>query len=73
MALEKYFEPQKYEQAIYRRWEESGAFIADPDSEKPPFVITMPPPNATGTLHTGHAVMLAIAGSDDSLAADGGG
>ncbi|MCP3956572.1 MAG: valine--tRNA ligase [bacterium] len=60
MALEKYFEPQKYEREIYRRWEESGAFVADSDSEKPPFVITMPPPNATGTLHTGHAVMLAI-------------
>ncbi len=60
MALEKYFEPQKYEQDIYRRWEESGAFVADVDSDKPPFVITMPPPNATGTLHTGHAVMLAL-------------
>ncbi len=60
MALEKYFEPQKYEQEIYRRWEESGAFRADLASDKPPFVISMPPPNATGTLHQGHAVMLAI-------------
>ena len=60
MALEKYFEPQKYEKDIYRRWEESGAFRADASSEKPSFVISMPPPNATGTLHTGHAVMLAL-------------
>ncbi len=60
MALEKYFEPKKYEQEIYRRWEESGAFLADVGSDKPPFTISMPPPNATGTLHQGHAVMLAL-------------
>ena len=60
MALDKYFEPREHEDAIYRRWEESGAFRADLDSGKPPFVISMPPPNATGTLHTGHAVMLAL-------------
>lgn len=60
MALEKYWEPRKYERELYRRWEESGAFVADAQSDKKPFVISMPPPNATGTLHTGHAVMLAI-------------
>ncbi len=60
MSLEQYFEPQKYESEIYRMWEESGAFRADADSGKPPFTISMPPPNATGTLHLGHAVMLAI-------------
>ncbi|MEM7584425.1 MAG: valine--tRNA ligase [Acidobacteriota bacterium] len=60
MALDQYFEPAKYENDIYRRWEESGAFQADRDSDKPAFVISMPPPNATGTLHTGHAVMLAL-------------
>lgn len=60
MTLEKYWEPQKYEKDIYKRWEESGAFQADATSEKKPFTISMPPPNATGTLHTGHAVMLAI-------------
>lgn len=60
MALDKYFEPREHEDAIYRRWEEAGAFRAELDSGKPPFVISMPPPNATGTLHTGHAVMLAL-------------
>ena len=60
MALEQYFEPQKYEPEIYRMWEESGAFRADETSDKPAFTISMPPPNATGTLHLGHAVMLAI-------------
>ena len=60
MTLAKHFEPSDHEAEIYRRWEESGAFAPDPDPEKPPFVISMPPPNATGTLHLGHAVMLAI-------------
>ncbi|MEM1202090.1 MAG: valine--tRNA ligase [Acidobacteriota bacterium] len=60
MTLEKYWEPQTYEADIYRRWEDSGAFVADASSDKPAFTISMPPPNATGTLHTGHAVMLAI-------------
>ncbi len=39
---------------------ESGAFRADYASTKRPFTISMPPPNATGTLHLGHAVMLAV-------------
>lgn len=60
MSLDQYFEPQTHEPEIYRRWEESGAFRADATSGKPPFTIAMPPPNATGTLHTGHAVMLAV-------------
>ncbi len=60
MALEQYFEPQENETEIYRMWEESGAFRADAASTKPAFTISMPPPNATGTLHLGHAAMLAI-------------
>ncbi|MEL7058963.1 MAG: valine--tRNA ligase [Acidobacteriota bacterium] len=59
-SLDRYFEPTQHEREIYRRWEASGAFRADASSEREPFVISMPPPNATGTLHTGHAVMLAI-------------
>jgi valyl-tRNA synthetase len=51
-----------YEDAIYKLWEESGAFRpeAAKDKSKHPFVITMPPPNATGQLHLGHSVMLAL-------------
>ncbi len=54
------YEAKKYEDNIYRKWEESGAFKANAKSDKKPFTISMPPPNATGTLHLGHAVMLAI-------------
>ncbi|PIR02994.1 MAG: valine--tRNA ligase [Candidatus Magasanikbacteria bacterium CG11_big_fil_rev_8_21_14_0_20_43_7] len=65
--LPKAYEPKQYEDEIYKRWEESGFF--DPDvcikkgttePDAPPFSIVLPPPNVTGTLHIGHAVMLAI-------------
>ncbi|MBN1258801.1 valine--tRNA ligase [Candidatus Peregrinibacteria bacterium] len=54
------YEAKKYEDGIYKKWESSGAFKADPKSGKPAFSISMPPPNATGVLHLGHAVMLAL-------------
>lgn len=65
--LDKAYEPQKYEDDIYKRWEESGFFNPDVCVEKGvteanalPFSIVLPPPNVTGTLHMGHAAMLAI-------------
>jgi valyl-tRNA synthetase len=58
--LPKTYIPKDYEDQIYKIWEESGAFQPDMKSKKKPFVITMPPPNATGTLHLGHSVMLAL-------------
>lgn len=65
--LDKAYEPKKYEDGIYKRWEESGFFNPDVCVEKgvtaadaDPFTIVLPPPNVTGTLHMGHAAMLAI-------------
>lgn len=58
--LPKAYDPRATEDRIYTLWEESGAFRADPTSGKEPFSISMPPPNATGQLHLGHAVMLAL-------------
>lgn len=58
--LDKAYDAKKYEDAIYKKWEESGAFKADVTSEKEAFTISMPPPNATGTLHLGHSVMLTL-------------
>ncbi len=65
--LDKAYEPKKYEDDIYKRWEESGFFNPDVCVEKGvteanahPFSIVLPPPNVTGTLHMGHAAMLAI-------------
>lgn len=58
--LPKTYDPKAVEDRIYAMWEESGAFKADVASSKEPFTISMPPPNATGQLHLGHAVMLAL-------------
>jgi len=60
--ISKAYNPQEVEDKIYKKWEESGAFNPDnlelaEDAEK--FSIAMPPPNATGVLHLGHASMLA--------------
>ncbi len=65
MSMAKHWVPKDHEQEIYRRWEESGAFVADASSDRPAFTISMPPPNATGTLHLGHSIMLAI---EDAMA-----
>ncbi len=56
MNLSKVYEPKLYESDIYALWEKSGAFKADPSSNKERFSISMPPPNETGTLSLGHAV-----------------
>lgn len=60
MKLPKAYEPQKYEQKIYKLWEEQGTFVAHPEKKAERFSISMPPPNATGTLHTGHALFIAL-------------
>ncbi|PIQ77078.1 valine--tRNA ligase [Candidatus Peregrinibacteria bacterium CG11_big_fil_rev_8_21_14_0_20_46_8] len=58
--LSKTYDASKHEDAIYKSWEKSGLFTPKIQKNRKPFVVMMPPPNATGTLHLGHAVMLAI-------------
>ncbi|MEK9132103.1 MAG: valine--tRNA ligase [Patescibacteria group bacterium] len=60
MELEKAYQAKQYEDLIYKKWEQSGLFSPKAEKGKKPFTIMMPPPNATGTLHLGHAVMLAL-------------
>jgi valyl-tRNA synthetase len=54
--LEKTFNPHEIESSIYEQWESSGLFSCQPDSDKTPYTIMMPPPNVTGSLHVGHAL-----------------
>ncbi len=54
--IPKTYDPKAVEARIYEEWEHSGAFEADPDPEKEPYCIVMPPPNVTGALHMGHAL-----------------
>lgn len=58
--IPKIYEPQKLENEIYSRWEKSGFFNPDQISSQKKYSIVMPPPNVTGTLHMGHAAMLAL-------------
>jgi len=58
MNLEKIYNPNEYEPGIYALWEQSGVF--EPKGEGTPYSIVMPPPNANGNLHVGHALGNAI-------------
>lgn len=58
MQLAKTYEPNQYEPNIYAMWETSGAF--SPKGEGEPYSIVMPPPNANGNLHVGHALMVEV-------------
>jgi valyl-tRNA synthetase len=52
--IPKTYNPQEVESRWYQWWESKGFFRADASSQKPPFVMMMPPPNVTGSLHMGH-------------------
>jgi len=58
MKLSKTYDPNQYEPNIYAMWESSGAFA--PTGKGEPYSIVMPPPNANGNLHLGHALMGAV-------------
>jgi valyl-tRNA synthetase len=51
------YDPKLVEEKWYAFWEEGGYFRADPKSKKKPFCIVIPPPNVTGALHMGHALV----------------
>lgn len=55
MNLAKAYTPNDYEPNIYALWEQSGVFR--PKGEGEPYAVVMPPPNANGNLHIGHALM----------------
>ena len=50
------WEPASVEAELYERWVDAGYFSSDPDSDRPPYCIVLPPPNVTGSLHMGHAL-----------------
>ncbi len=58
--LDKTFSPAEVEPKHYKRWEEANAFAAHVDSDRRPYVIMMPPPNVTGSLHMGHALTFTL-------------
>jgi valyl-tRNA synthetase len=54
--MDPLYRPQGVEQRWQQSWEEEGLYAADAASDKPPYVIAVPPPNVTGALHMGHAL-----------------
>ncbi|MCH2564499.1 MAG: valine--tRNA ligase, partial [SAR116 cluster bacterium] len=60
IELAKTYDPKIIEADWYERWEGGGNFACDPSSEAEPYVIMMPPPNVTGSLHMGHALTFTL-------------
>jgi valyl-tRNA synthetase len=52
------YDPSLVERRWYEHWEKCGVFEAtdDPADPRPAYVVPMPPPNVTGSLHIGHAL-----------------
>jgi valyl-tRNA synthetase len=56
MEMEPLYRPHGVEERWQRLWEEEGLYRADASSDRPSYVIAVPPPNVTGALHMGHAL-----------------
>ncbi|MGB3922085.1 MAG: valine--tRNA ligase [Minisyncoccia bacterium] len=58
----KPYRPEETESRIYEIWEKSGFFNPDklPGKRKKPFTVVMPPPNANGSLHSGHVLFITL-------------
>lgn len=56
--MEKRFKPQRVEEKIFKLWDKNRVF--KPAGKGEPFCIVMPPPNANGSLHVGHALFVTL-------------
>jgi valyl-tRNA synthetase len=54
MSLSTKYNPAEVESKWYSYWMQNGFFHSEPNPEKEPFTIVIPPPNVTGVLHMGH-------------------
>ncbi len=58
--IPKSYQPGLVEEKWCSFWEERRLFVADVHSQKPSFVIVIPPPNVTGSLHMGHMLVYTL-------------
>ena len=63
--MPKSYDPAAVEDDLYRRWQAADFFAPEgagsrADPSLPPYVIIEPPPNVTGALHLGHALVISI-------------
>ena len=54
MSLSTKYNPAEVEDKWYACWLEHKFFHSEPNQDKEPFCIVIPPPNVTGVLHMGH-------------------
>ncbi len=59
-VIPKSYEPKLVEDHWCAFWENEKLFVADVNSSKPSFVIVIPPPNVTGSLHMGHMLVYTL-------------
>ena len=55
LSMPTKYDPQSIESGRYEWWLKGKFFEAQPESDKKPYTIVIPPPNVTGKLHLGHA------------------
>lgn len=60
MEFPKIYTPSIFEDSLAKMWEEKGCYAPHKSRTGETFYIPLPPPNVTGVLHTGHALMLSI-------------
>ena len=54
------YNPSEFEGELYKGWNEKGYFTPTIDKTKTPYTIVIPPPNVTGKLHMGHALVMTL-------------
>ena len=54
MSLSTKYSPTEVENKWYQYWMDEGFFHSEPNPDKEPYCIVIPPPNVTGVLHMGH-------------------
>ncbi|MDO8444327.1 MAG: valine--tRNA ligase [bacterium] len=58
--IAKTYDHEAVEKELYTKWEKSGYFKPEINPKGKPYTIIMPPPNANGSLHVGHAVFVTL-------------
>lgn len=56
--MDKAYNHKNTEDKIYERWEQNGYFQPEINADGQPYTIILPPPNANGSLHFGHAMFV---------------
>ena len=60
MEFPKVYTPSEFESSLAEMWEKQWLYAPKKSRTGKTFYIPLPPPNVTGVLHTGHALMLAV-------------